>query len=527
MNQNILDSIRRAPGKPGVYLWKNERGGILYVGKAENLRKRLSNYLKPKDPKTMRLVENAVRVEWILTKTDVEALILEDALVKQNQPRYNVRLRDDKRYPYIKLTVNERLPEIQVVRRVELDGSRYFGPYTDPGSVRKFVKLVRTLFGIRKCGGKAYSIKRPCIDYSMGICTAPCQVMGEREYQKRVEQAARFLAGDYEKVKRNILLEIKDLSEKLEYEKARDLKKTFEAMESLSVAQDVSSAKLKDMDILGYAFHLGKANITQMKVRDHKVVAVLHHPLKGEYLGDGGQSVKAFIKQHYTTEDITPKLIYTSAEAEDRKLLEKTLSEIRGGKVEIRMAVRGQYLKLAEMAVENSLHQIIAETLEKKKVSRLELLQKGLGLTKMPRRIEGYDISNIGEKATVGGMVVFTNGVADKSQYRKFRIRQPGQNDCRNMAEMVGRRFNHPEWERPDLILLDGGKPQLNACLKKIPSGIPVIALAKKEEEIYLPDKKTPIILKKDNPALHLLMEVRDESHRYSKSYHEKKRRGG
>ncbi|ODS38660.1 MAG: hypothetical protein A7316_07515 [Candidatus Altiarchaeales archaeon WOR_SM1_86-2] len=478
MNKNIKKLIESAPRKPGVYVWKDDGGRMLYVGKAENLRDRLRNYLSPQDSKTAKLVERAHSIETILTKTDTEALILEDALVKQNQPRYNVRLRDDKRYPYIRITVNEDYPKIEVVRRVELDGSRYFGPYTDAGSVRRVVNAACEIFGIRKCKHDLRNVRRPCINYGMRKCSAPCRMIGREEYAARVGQACRFLAGQCGRVKKELLSKIKAKSRRMEYEKAAELRDILTAIESLSVPQDLSSATLEDMDVLGYASLEGRADITQLKVRNKKVVAVLHYPLKGEYAGDS-----------------------------------------------IARPFRGQKYKLSEMAVENSIHQLARERNERESTRGLNSLRKAIGLSKTPARIEGYDISNLGEKHTVGGMVVFTDGCPDKKQYRRFRIRgERGQDDPGSMAEMIRRRFNHPEWETPSLILLDGGKAQLNACLKHIPGGVPAAAIAKRFEEIHLPARTKPVRLAGNSPALLLLQQVRDEAHRYSRAYHLKKR---
>lgn len=525
MNDSILNSIESSPDKPGVYLWKDDKDRILYVGKAANLRERLKNYLKPADIKTQRLVENSQTLKTIITKTNIEALILEDALVKQNQPKYNVRLRDDKRYPYIRVTANEDYPRIDVVRRVEADDSRYFGPYTDSGSVRKVIKTVGELFGLRQCKTRIGKKTRPCINYSMGKCSAPCYVLDKREYSERVFQACRFLAGEYKKVRIELLDKIKKLSKRMEYEKASELRDTLLAIESLSQPQNISSAKLKDMDVLGYGQYEGNAGITQLKVRESRVVAVLNYSLRGEYSDSPKESMKAFIKQHYATKDLTPKLIYTSSEPEDKKVLEQALSKDSGFKVRISQATRGQERKLAEMAVEDSVHQLMQEKIEKDSVNRLDALRSLLRLNKIPRRIECYDISNIGEKHTVGGMVVFTGGKADEKEYRRFEIKATRkQDDPENMAEMIQRRFKHSEWNTPSLVVLDGGRTQLTACLKHIPDKVKTIALAKKFEEIYLPERAEPITVRKYHPALLLLQEIRDEAHRYSRAYHIKKR---
>lgn len=520
MDERISTAIANAPTASGVYIWKDKGGRVLYVGKAEVLRDRLRNYLNPQDGKTASLVKHAASVETIVTKSEEEALILEDALVKQNQPRYNVRLKDDKRYPYIRVTVNEEYPRAEVVRRVELDGARYFGPYTDSQSVRRVVRLLGEYFGLRQCRRSLKNVSRPCINYHMGRCSGPCKVIDRDEYAAAVAFATKFLAGDYRGLRRYLRAEIKLLAGRLEFERAKDLREILYSMEALARRQDVSSAKLEDMDVLGYAFAGGKANLTQLIVRRFKVVAVLHHPLRGSYADSPAESVKAFIKQHYTTADLIPKMIVTSDEPIDRALLEGFLGKTRGARVSIQMASRGRKHMLAKMAVENSINQLQQESLKSKAQEPLELLRRIFRLSNIPERIEGYDISNLGEKATVGGMVVFTAGKPDKSQYRLFSIRGQGQNDPENMAEMIERRFRHDEWRTPQIVLLDGGKPQLNASMRHIPPGVRVVALAKKEEELYLAGGREPVRLAKDNPALLFLESVRDEVHRFGKKYH-------
>ena len=520
MDARLESAIDNAPKRPGVYIWKDGGGRILYVGKAESLKERLSSYLNPQDLKTARLMEAAASVETVLTASPSEALILEDALVKQNQPRYNVRLKDDKRYPYIKVTAGEDIPRVLVARRVELDGSRYFGPYTDASSVRKVIRLVSRYFGIRQCKKRMTNVMRPCINYSIGECSAPCKVTDLDGYRRRVDGACRFLTGDNKGLVRELKARIRALSAKREFEKAIELRDILRAIESLGRKQDISSARLPDMDILGYAFAEGRANVTQLMVREHRVVSVLHHPLTGEYAGNPAEAMRAFIKQHYTTADLTPRLIVTSCEPADRELLEAVLCKVLGSKVQVTAASRGQKRKLADLAVENSIHQIRQEMLARKAPSPLELLKEIFRLERTPLRIEGYDISNLGKKNNVGGMAVFTEGKPDKSQYRRFAIRGPGQNDPESMAEVMRRRFAHDEWKTPDIVLLDGGKTQLSASLPHIPRGVKVLALAKENEEIHLPGRREPVRLDGENPALRLLQHVRDEAHRFARSYH-------
>ncbi|OYT54311.1 MAG: excinuclease ABC subunit C [Candidatus Altiarchaeales archaeon ex4484_2] len=525
MIEQLIGDINAAPRKAGVYLFKDAADRILYIGKADNLADRLKSYLSPADAKTSRLVKAASSVETILTANAHEALILEDALVKQNQPRYNVRLRDDKNYPYIKVAVGERYPYLEVVRRITLDGSRYFGPYTDVRHVRKTMNLVSELFGIRQCKYMLSEMERPCLKYDVGRCCAPHLITSEAEYRKRVEQAVSFLSGDYKRLSRKLMGEIKNKSKILDFEEAARLKKTVDVLDSLSVRQNIDSAKLVDMDVLGYATVDGRANICQLKIRKHRVVAVLQHPLTGVYADSEAQAVKAFIKQHYVTEDITPKLIVSSVVPGDRSLLQENLSKLKKVKVLIVKSMRGSKRRLTELALENSIHHLKQEKLRGERVNGVDALRKALKLDGIPERIEGYDISNLGDKFVVGSMVVFTDGAADKKEYRRFRIRSGVQDDPANLAEMLSRRFGHVEWGFPDLVLLDGGRAQLNAGRKEVPEDIPVISLAKRLEEIYLVGVDNPLSLPADHPGRLLLAEVRDEAHRFAKKYHTLKRK--
>jgi len=525
MKEQLVEDINAAPSKAGVYLFKDKSAKILYIGKADNLASRLKSYLSPADDKTTKLVNVACSVETILTANAHEALILEDALVKQNQPRYNVRLRDDKNYPYIKVAVGERYPYLEVARRITLDGSRYFGPYTDVRHVKKTMNLVSELFGVRQCRHDLSKLERPCLKYDVGRCCAPHLVTSEAEYREKVDQAVSFLSGDYRMLSRKLMREIKNKSKILDFEEAARLKKTVDALDSLSVRQNIDSAKLVDMDVLGYATVDGRANICQLKIRKHRVVAVLQHPLTGVYADKGAQAVKAFIKQHYVTEDITPKLIVSSVVPDDRSLLQENLSKLKKVKVLIVKSMRGSKRRLTDLALKNSIHHLTQEKLRGERVNGVDALRKALKLDGIPKRIEGYDISNLGDKFIVGSMVVFTDGAADKKEYRRFQIKGVAQDDPAALAEVLTRRFGHVEWGFPDLVLLDGGRPQLNAGRRVVPEDIPVISLAKRLEEIYLLDGKSPLNLPADHPGLLLLAEVRDEAHRFAKKYHTLKRK--
>ena len=525
MDEALKKSLGGISPKPGVYLWKSGSHAILYVGKADNLRKRLKSYVNPKESKTKRLMEEAKELETIVCSSGAEALILEDALVKQNNPKYNVRLTDDKRYPYIRISWKDEYPRISVVRRVEADGSRYFGPYADSSSVRRMIKLVGVFFGICSCKRNHAMMKRPCMNHSLGICAGPMKVTEKVNYRKLCENACSFLGGEYLPVIRSLKKDMKNACASLDFEAAMKCRDNILAIESISQSQYVAGPKLDDMDVIGYSSLKGRANICQLKVRCHKVVDVLHHRLRGEFRLDPSKSIKAFIIQHYNAKDLIPKNIVTSAVPGDRHLLENLLAKALKAKVKITTAERGQKRRLSDMAVKNSVHRLWEERLKGLSSDPLLALKDRLGLPKAPARIEGYDISNIGDRDTVGSMAVFSNAKPEKSQYRMFGIKNRGQDDSRNMSEMISRRFKHDKWPAPDLVVLDGGLPQIRACAENIPEGISFISLAKKEEIIYFPKEKDPLKLSDDDPALLLLRRVRDEAHRFGKRYHIMKRK--
>ena len=363
-------------------------------------------------------------------------------------------------------------------------------------------------------------MERPCINHSLGICAGPHLILDEKEYRKKVDEACHFLSGNHVMVEKILRDEIKRKSNETKFEEALILRDKISALNSMRENQNIAGSKLRDMDILGYGCFKGKANICQMQVRNHNVIQFLNHPLLGVFKFDEGDSIKAFIKQHYSTADLIPKSIYTSGQPTNINDLIQALTDLKKTKVEIKMAQRGQIYRLVQMAVKNSLHQMMMDGLGEKEKNQTDLLKNYLKLKRIPQRIEGYDISNLGEKNTVGSMVVYQNGAMNKNEYRRFKIKGTGQNDAKNLSEMISRRLKHSEWKTPDIILLDGGKPQLNAVKDLIPKGIELISLAKKEEEIYQFGRAKPLKLKKDDRALLLLESIRDEAHRFGKKYH-------
>ncbi|MBD3262459.1 MAG: excinuclease ABC subunit C, partial [Candidatus Altiarchaeales archaeon] len=388
---SLKEKARRAPHKCGVYLWKDEGGRILYVGKALDLRKRLSDYFTGRlDPKTTLMVRRAHKIEWILTGNEDEALLLEDALVKNHQPRYNVRLRDDKRYPYLKLTLGEKYPRLMLTRRIIEDGSRYFGPYTDVGAVRRTMKLLSRLFGVRVCG-KNPEKSSSCLNYHMGRCLAPCEHATKEEYDSAVSNAIDFLIKNPRKTISSLKKQMKAYSDKQMYERAQKLKSAIADVEALSVSQKVAFPNLEESDFIGYANLDNRANITVLKVRRGYVVATLHYSLTGVMRFKAQAAVKVFVKQYYVTEDVVPENIYVSHTPTDHEALTHLLSELKSRRVKIKKPVSGRKKKLVELARENSLHELENRKLSHTKPKPEILLRKLLGLPETPKRIEGYD----------------------------------------------------------------------------------------------------------------------------------------
>lgn len=519
-----ISSPKDLPKKPGVYIMKNAEGEIIYIGKAKNLLNRVRSYFREKldRPKTQILMSHFDSLEYILTNSEKEALILEATLIKKHHPRYNIQLKDDKRYPYVKIT-DEKFPRLVITRNITKNGV-YYGPFTDVGSVKRTVKFLKSLFKIRTCR----NMNGPCLNSQIDLCYAPCDGnITEKEYSEIINKIDLFFQGKYSVIVKNLKKEMRDAAENEEYEKAAVLRDQIASIEEIMEKQFVDLAD-DDLDQDVIAIAKGKLDIYVfiMPVRNGKITGRDDFLMSGSEYDSTSEILSSFIKQYYGYDRHVPKQILLSEEVEDKELVEEWLSDLRGNKVHIKVPQKGVKLRLVKMAEKNA--EIIKHQKKKLENSLLEL-KKYLKLEKVPRVIEGYDISNISGKFAVGSKVSFKDAKPNKNMYKQFKMETPGPNDFAMMKELLTRRLKLIETDpEPDLIVIDGGKGQLGMACDVLDelnlSHIPIIGLAKEFEEIYLPDSKRPIIIPKNNRALHLLQQVRDESHRFAITYHRKLR---
>ena len=519
-----IKSPENLPKKPGVYIMKNAEGEIIYIGKAKNLLNRVRSYFREKldRPKTQILMSHFDSLEYILTNSEKEALILEANLIKKHHPRYNIQLKDDKRYPYVKIT-NEKFPRLVITRNITKNGV-YYGPFTDVGSVRRTVKFLKSLFKIRTCR----NMDGPCLNSQIDLCYAPCDGnITEKEYSEIINKIDLFFQGKYSVIVKNLKKEMHDAAENEEYEKAAVLRDQIESIEEIMEKQFVDLADDDlDQDVIAIAKGNLDIYVVIMPIRNGKITGRDDFLMSGSKHDSTSEILSSFIQQYYGYNRHVPKQILLSEEIDDKELLEEWLSDLRGNKVHIKVPQKGVKLRLVKMAEKNA--EIIKHQKKKLENSLIEL-KKYLKLEKVPRIIEGYDISNISGKFAVGSKVSFKDAKPNKKMYKHFKMETPGPNDFAMMKELLTRRLKLIETDpEPDLIVIDGGKGQLGmACdvLDELDlNHIPIIGLAKEFEEIYLPNSKRPIIIPKNNRALHLLQQVRDESHRFAITYHRKLR---
>ncbi|VVB94940.1 UvrABC system protein C [uncultured archaeon] len=520
-----IEDARKLPDSPGVYLMKDKDEQVIYVGKAASLRDRVSQYFREQgSPKTRMLVQNIEALDYIVTGNEVEALVLESNLIKEHRPRYNVRLRDDKAYPFIKIT-NEDFPRICIARRREQDGAQYFGPYPSSKAVRELIRMASS-FGIRRCKKKLPC--PPCLNYHIKQCAAPC--LGEvtkEEYLDIIRNVTDFLKGKQSQLIRLLKEEMTRLSEAQEYEAAARIRDQVNALEELSLRQRVNAPGKKEQDVIAYAI---SGNIGSMQV-----FHISEGKLKGRETfslntagSDEAEVLSSFIKQYY--QDIKPPQdIIIPVEIEDEAILrwlKEKETKLKTPKNKIEKGLMNLTQENARMLLNMK---VAAESKDKNEA--ILNLQKALSLSAAPLLIEAFDISNISGTSATGSLVAFTNGEPDKKNYRRFRIKTiEGADDFAMMGEVVGRAYSRRKEEgkkMPDLVLVDGGKGQLNAALSAL-EGIGLklntAALAKEFEYVFLPERETPVVLPKDSPALQLLQRIRDEAHRFALGYHRKLR---
>ena len=519
-----LKSPDNLPNKPGVYIMRDDTDTIIYIGKAKNLVKRVKSYFRERldRPKTQILMSHFDSLEYIVTNSEKEALILEATLIKKHRPRYNVQLKDDKRYPYVKIT-SESFPRLVITRNVTKDGI-YFGPFTDVGSVKQTVKFLKSLFKIRTCR----NMDGPCLNAQIDLCYAPCDgKISEKEYSEIINKIDLFFQGKYSTIVKNLKEEMAEAAKNEEYEKAAVIRDQIASIEEIMEKQfvDLVDDDL-DQDVIAIAPSKNEVVVIIMPIRNGKIVGRDDFLMSGSQYDSSSEVLFAFIQQYYGYNRHIPKQILLDEDIDEKELLEDWLSDLRGNKVHIKVPQKGVKLRLVKMARKNA---EIIQHQKKKMENALIELKKYLKLENLPRVIEGYDISNISGKFAVGSKVSFKDGKPNKKMYKHFKMETPGPNDFAMMEELLTRRLKMVDRDpEPDLIVIDGGKGQLGmACgvLDKLDlAHIPIIGLAKEFEEIYVPNTKRPIIIPKNNKALHLLQQVRDESHRFAITYHRKLR---
>ncbi|MGI6380068.1 MAG: excinuclease ABC subunit UvrC [Anaerolineae bacterium] len=555
IRQPLEPKLASLPDKPGVYLMRDTNGRVIYVGKALVLRHRVRSYFGEtalRDAKTARLVADIADIEWIVTESELEALILEAQLIKRHHPRYNIRLKDDKRYPYIKITMEEDFPRVILVRQMVADGGRYFGPFTSSQAVAQSLELVRRLFPYRTCNREITGQdRRPCLYYHIERCSGPCIGAIDRDdYRKTMDRIALFLEGRQEEVLAGLHQEMETSAEDLKFERAAKLRDEIAAITQIIERQRIVSSHLKDHDFVAFARANGDACVQVFFVRNGRLIGRDYFVLGGTTDASDEEIVRSFLVQFYEQSATIPPEVVVPSDLDNLGVMEEWLRQRRGSRVAIRVPKRGDRRQVLELAQENAVETLRNLRAEwdadrSKHVEALTELQEALGLPEPLGRIECYDISHIHGTGATGSMVVFAQGAPSKGDYRRFRIKEAkGGDDYAAMAEVLSRRFarahagqnaNTPgarpnRWAlMPDLVIIDGGKGQLGAALGAMADAgvdhVPVVALAKREEEIFAPGNDAPCILAPGSAALHLVQRIRDEAHRVAVSYHRTVRR--
>ena len=546
------------PTKPGVYLMKDDLGAVIYVGKAISLRSRVRSYFYESAQeweKTRQLARRVTDIEFIVTGSELEALVLESTLIKRHRPHFNVRLKDDKRYPYIKVTWQDDFPRVAVTRQMVGDGARYYGPYTSVDAVHQTLDLLRRLFPYLDCKREITGQdRRPCLYYHIKRCAGPCiGAVSKEDYRGIIRQLCDFLEGKADEVLSDLQATMKAAAEAWQFEKAAQLRDQIRAVEKVIERQRVVSLTKADQDVIAFARDDGQACAQVFFIRRGRLIGREYFVLEGTEEEDCRTIAASFLKQFYDEAAYVPPEILLPETVAEAMVIEQWLRTRRGTKVALRVPRRGQKKELVQMAVENA-----AETLahlraqwladESQHTTALAELQEVLNLPVPPTRIEGYDISNIQGTSPTGSMVVFVKGVPRKNDYRRFRIKSvAGSNDLAMMQEVLRRRFKRAVAARegqdategskedekwailPDLILIDGGKGQLNAVLEALEEcgldDLAAVGLAKKNEELFVPGQSDPIVLPRGSQGLFLVQRVRDEAHRFAVAHHRTVRR--
>ena len=531
MTGSLREKVAGFPDKPGIYFFRDAAGRALYIGKARSLRDRVRSYFLPgPDLKVRNILGETADIDYILTASEKEAAFLENNYVQQYKPKFNLRLKDDKSFPYLKLTVRGEFPGIFMSRKVVSDGSRYFGPFSPAGRARKTIHLINRHFGVRGCEEAVFKgRKRPCLEHDLGLCSAPCVGrISAAGYKKNVEDARLFLEGRTEELARNLKARMEEAAAGRKFEEAARLRDVVRTLEDLHERPQAIDVRLEDLDAVGYARSGDAAALHVFFMRRGKVRDSRGTLAEGTEGRSDREVLAELVARFYGSAEKPSKILLPFEPAGARRLQED-MSRDSGKKARLIVPKAGKYARLTEMAGRNA---ALALGKREGQASPLFQLAQVLGLDEAPWRIEGFDISNTGGDESVGSLVVFDRGVPNRAEYRKFKVRTvEGSNDVASLREVVRRRYARLKKEgsrMPGLVLVDGGKPQLAATLEAFAdagvAGVPVISLAKREEIIYTPDNRKGIRLDRTSPALKLVEHVRDEAHRFAVAFHRSRR---
>ena len=553
--ESVAEQRRALPDDPGVYIFRDRDEEVLYVGKARSIRKRVGGHFSGKT-RTRAMTEQVASIEFFVTETEADALLAEQQFIKRHRPRFNIRLRDDKSYPYIGISMDEEFPRVYFTRERHRSGRLYFGPYSNAKRTRETLELLGKLFQHRTCDGPEPGRRSgvPCLDYYIKRCQAPCVGYIDRdEYRRNIEAIAGFLSGRYRDVKRDLERKMEEAAAAEEFERAAIYRDRLEAVQAMMERRSVAGDTLENADVIAVATEAETANAQVFQVRDGILAERQSFYMANVGRRDEPEVMEEFIAQYYSAAPAIPRLIVAGEAVRGRAgLLADALATRRGGPVEVRVAERGDLRRLRELAERNARLALAHDRLRRERrhqqrVDNVTALQEALHLENLPIRIEGFDISNLGGEHTVASMVVFDGGAPRKSDYRRFRIRgdrSGGPDDFASMEEVLARRLKQlieqadrspHDAERdasfasvPDLIVIDGGKGQLSAGMKAmgtlVEQGVTVVSLAKQLEEVYVPGRSAPLAIEPESPASRLLQRVRDEAHRFAIDFHRARR---
>jgi excinuclease ABC subunit C len=547
MRENLEEKVRSLPRGPGVYLFRDAPGEVLYVGKARSLRSRVRSYFQRGDGRigTAQLVERIADVEVIVTRTEAEALHLEQNLVKRHRPPFNIRLRDDKSFPYIAVTLADEFPRVMFTRERHRRGTVYFGPYANAKKVRETLDVLNRVFRFRPCEGPRPGRHSgiPCLDFHIDRCFAPCiGAVTQEDYAQIIDGVTAFLSGDMDTIQAELEERMREAGAAERFEEAARYRNRLFSIRHLAERQAADRRAVGTVDVIGLAVVADRAAVQVFPLRDGKMIDRYAFHLENIAGADAQTVLEAFVIEYYGSAPSTPPEVLVPADVADTSALAEFLTSLRGSRVEVRAPQRGEKRRLVELAVENAHLALEADTAQRettrlRRVAALEELREVLNLESLPLRIECFDVSNIQGESIVASMVVFVDGRPKNAHYRTFAIRGlDGQDDVGAIHEAVGRRFAHVRdgeldesfSQSPNLVVVDGGKGQLAAALAAMEeldlTRVAVIALAKREEEVFVPGVPVPIALERSSPALQLLQRIRDEAHRVALRYHRKKR---